>query len=264
MSEIVVNGVRIAYQRRGSGAPLVLFHGVFEDSRIWCDELDRLSEHFDVIAWDAPGCGGSDDVPEGWGNADWANAASGFITGLGLTAPAVAGFSLGSMIALLLARDHPASVGRLVLIGAYAGWGGSLDGDALAQRIASVRFTMENPIEEWADSFLDSVFTADVSAERRAHARSLIDDWRTPTTGAMLDVMVQDLRPGLPTTQTPAVVVRGAHDVRSPQSASLDLCSRLPNASFVEIAQAGHDCFGPELDVVLSAAAREAHADAMR
>ena len=262
MAEVVVGGVRIAYRRRGSGAPLVLFHGAFEDSRIWAGELERLSPHVDVVAWDAPGCGASDDVPRGWGDADWANAASGFITAVGLTAPAVAGLSLGSMFALLLARDHPASAGGLVLVGAYAGWGGSLDADRLAERIASVRFTMDHPVDVWADGFLDSVFAPGASPERRAYARSLLDDWRPATTSALLDVMAQDLRPGLPTIRTPTVVVRGSADARSPRSASLELCELLPHARFVEIAGAGHDCTGPDLDAVLTAAARDARAEA--
>lgn len=260
MAEVVVGGVRIAYRRHGSGAPLVLFHGAFEDSRIWAGELERLSPYVDVVAWDAPGCGASDDVPRGWNDADWADAASGFITAVGLNAPAVAGLSFGSMIALLLARDHPDSAGTLVLIGAYAGWAGSLDPDRLAQRIASMRFTMEHPAGEWADGFLDSVFAPDASPERREHARSLIDDWRPATTAALLEVMVQDLRPGLPRIGTATVVVRGARDARSPRSASLELCELLPHARFVEIAGAGHDCTGPELDALLIASARDARA----
>ena len=147
-----------------------------------------------------------------------------------------------------------------MLIGAYAGWGGSLDPDRLAQRIASVRFTMEHPVDEWADGFLDSVFAPDAPPERRAHARSLLDDWRPATTAALLDVMAQDLRPGLPAIRTPTVVVRGAADARSPRSASLELCELLPHARFVEIAGAGHDCTGPELDAVLIASARDARA----
>jgi pimeloyl-ACP methyl ester carboxylesterase len=258
MPEVVVGGVRIAYRRRGSGAPLVLFHGAFEDSRVWADELERLSPDIDLIAWDAPGCGASEDVPSGWVDADWADAASGFITALGLRNPAVAGFSLGSMIALLLARDHPASVGRLVLVGAYAGWGGSLAPDALAERIAAVRFTMEHPPEEWADEFLDSVFAPVADPRRRAHARSLLDDWRPATTAALLAVMAQDLRSGLPSIRTPTVIVRGTADARSPRTASLELCELLPQARLVEIAGAGHDCTGPELDAVLVAASRAA------
>jgi pimeloyl-ACP methyl ester carboxylesterase len=262
MAEVVVGGVRIAYRRRGSGAPLVLFHGAFEDSRIWAEEFERLSPHVDVIAWDAPGCGASDDVPRGWSDADWADAASGFVTTLGLTAPAVAGFSLGSMFALLLARDHPTSVGRLVLVGAYAGWGGSLDAEALAQRIAAVRFTMAHPAKEWADDFLDSVFASDAPPERRAHSRRLLDAWRPATTAALLGMMEQDLRPGLPTIRTPTVIVRGSADARSPRSASLEMCDLLPHAQLVEIADVGHDCAGPQLDAVLVAAALDARAAA--
>ncbi|WP_168626391.1 alpha/beta hydrolase [Cryobacterium sp. BB307] len=262
MPDVVVAGVRIAYRRRGSGAPLVLFHGAFEDSRIWADELERLSPHLDVVAWDAPGCGGSDPVPEGWSDADWADAASGFVTALGLRAPAVAGLSFGSMIALLLARDHPASVGGLVLVGAYAGWGGSLDADELAQRIDSVRFTIDHPAKAWADDFLDSVYAPDAPSERRELARRLLGEWRPATTAALLELMVQDLRPGLPAIQAPTVVVRGAADARSPRSASLGLCGLIREARLVEIADAGHDCSGPELDAVLIAAARDASAKA--
>ena len=259
MSEVVVvDGVRIAYQRRGSGPPLVLFHGAFEDSRIWNDELERLSPRVDVIAWDAPGCGASDDVPRAWSATDWADAASGFITALEIPTPAVAGFSLGSMIALLLARDHPASVGGLVLVGAYAGWGGSLDADALARRIGAARFTIDHPVDEWAEDLLDSVYAPDAAPARRAHARALLDDWRPATTVALLDVMVQDLRPGLPTIRTPTVIVRGTADARSPRSASLVMCELLPHARLVEIPGAGHDCSGPQLDVVLIAAAHDA------
>jgi len=258
MAEIVVGGVRIAYQRRGTGAPLVLFHGAFEDSRIWSDELERLSPHVEVIAWDAPGCGASDDVPPTWSETDWADAASGFITTLGLGTPAVAGFSLGSMLALLLARDHPAKVGGLVLVGAYAGWGGSLNADALAQRIAAVRFTMNHPVDEWADDLLDSVYAPDAAPQRRALARSLFDDWRPATTAALLDVMVQDLRPALPTIRVPTVIVRGTADARSPRTASVEMRGLLPRARLVEIAGAGHDCSGPQLDAVLIAAARAA------
>ena len=121
---------------------------------------------------------------------------------------------------------------------------------------------MEHPAEAWADEFLDSVFAPDADPERRAHARSLLDDWRPATTAALLAVMAQDLRPGLPTIRTPTVIVRGTADARSPRSASLELCELLPLARLVEIAGAGHDCTGPELDAVLVAASRKARTTA--
>lgn len=99
IAEVDVGDVRIAYRRSGHGAPLVLFHGGFEDSRVWQAEIERLGSRRYVIAWDAPGCGASDDVPVGWTKWNWADAAQGFISALGLISPTVAGFSLGSIIA---------------------------------------------------------------------------------------------------------------------------------------------------------------------
>ena len=57
-----------------------------------------------------------------------------------------------------------------MLVGAYAGWGGSLDAEALAKRIAAVRFTMNHPVDEWADDLLDSVYAPDAAPQRRALA----------------------------------------------------------------------------------------------
>lgn len=256
MASIVAGGIRIAYRRRGRGASLVLFHGAFEDSRVWSDTLDRISPYADVVAWDAPGCGASDDVPAEWTSRDWADAAAAFLRALHLTRPCVAGFSMGSVLALLLARDHPESVGSLVLVGAYAGWGGSLPPEALTQRLEAARFTMTHPVSEWGEDFVDSVLAADAPPERRRQALALLDDWRPATTAALLDVMAQDLRPELAGIRTPTVVVRGTNDARSPRQASLDIVRSLPHARLIEIPGAGHDCSGADLDAVLLASAQ--------
>ncbi|GAB90739.1 alpha/beta fold hydrolase [Gordonia rhizosphera] len=258
MDAVEVDGLRIAYRRQGSGDPLVILHGAFEDSRVWLDDMRRLSEHVDVIAWDAPGCGASDDIPAGWTSRDWGRVAASFIRALGLSRPAVAGLSFGSIVALLLARDHPERVGGLVLIGAYAGWAGSLDPDALEERFAQARFMIEHPVEEWADEFLVSVYSPTADPARRDRARRLLDDWRPETTRALLDVASLDLRSALPSISTPVVVVRGSDDVRSPHEAAVSLCDRLPDARLVELDGAGHDCAGPDLDDVLVTAAHTA------
>jgi hypothetical protein len=100
---------------------------------------------------------------------------------------------------------------------------------------------MDHPAEEWADDFLDSVFPPDTPPQRRAHARSLLCDWRPATTAALLEVMAEDFRPGLPMIRTPTTIVRGTADLRSPRSASLEMCQLLPDARLVEIAGAGHE-----------------------
>lgn len=56
---------RVAYERRGEGPPLVLLHGGMADNRDWHLQRDGLAKDFTVVAWDAPGCGGSFTPPTG-------------------------------------------------------------------------------------------------------------------------------------------------------------------------------------------------------
>ncbi len=72
--EIQVSDLRIAYRQASTGPPLVLLHGGIEDSRAWTRQLDGLSDEYTVLAWDAPGCGHSTDVPETWRLPDFADA----------------------------------------------------------------------------------------------------------------------------------------------------------------------------------------------
>jgi pimeloyl-ACP methyl ester carboxylesterase len=65
MEQVEVDGLRIAYQRAGAGPPLVLLHGYVGDGpTTWRRQLEALSDQFTVVAWDAPGAGGSSDPPE--------------------------------------------------------------------------------------------------------------------------------------------------------------------------------------------------------
>jgi len=86
--EIEVGGLRITYETAGSGPPLVLLHGYVGDGpATWRPQLDGLADDFTMVAWNAPGAGGSSDPPESFGMAGYADALAGFIAGLGLEAP---------------------------------------------------------------------------------------------------------------------------------------------------------------------------------
>src|SRR5918994_5024043 len=107
MGEVDIAGLRIAFRRRGDGPPLLLLHGAVCDSRVWRVELESLSDAFTVVAWDAPGCGGSSDPAEHFRMAEYADCLARFIDTLGLQAPHVLGHSWGSALALELYRQRP-------------------------------------------------------------------------------------------------------------------------------------------------------------
>ncbi|MGC4806269.1 alpha/beta fold hydrolase [Micromonospora sp. DT233] len=95
----------VAFERRGSGPPLVLLHGIGHHWAAWTPVLDLLAAHHDVIALDLPGFGRS-PVPAGGLPRDMAgvvDAVTEVFAALGLDRPHVAGNSLGGAIALELA-----------------------------------------------------------------------------------------------------------------------------------------------------------------
>lgn len=111
MDVIEVSGRRIAFRRNGSGPPVLFLHGGLSDSREWCLQMEALSDKFDVIAWDAPGCGGSDDPPIDFGMAGYADAVAGLLAALDLGRPHLVGVSFGGGLALAVYERHPDLVG---------------------------------------------------------------------------------------------------------------------------------------------------------
>ncbi|WP_018654014.1 alpha/beta fold hydrolase [Actinomadura flavalba] len=92
----------IVFERRGSGPPLVLLHGIGHRWQAWAPVLDRLAAHRDVIAVDLPGFGQSAPLPKGTPyTLDTAvERLRTSFDDLGLKHPHIAGNSLGGLFAL--------------------------------------------------------------------------------------------------------------------------------------------------------------------
>lgn len=80
-----VQGQQQAYREAGQGEYLVLLHGISSGSASWVNQLEVLSHHFHVIAWDAPGYGKSDELLTDQPNAtDYAKRLAGLFDALKL------------------------------------------------------------------------------------------------------------------------------------------------------------------------------------
>lgn len=97
--------MELAFERRGTGAPLILIHGIGHHWQAWLPVMDRLAASRDVIAIDLPGFGVSPELPGGapYTVEALADAVESFCAMLGLREPHVAGNSLGGYLALELA-----------------------------------------------------------------------------------------------------------------------------------------------------------------
>ena len=113
---------QLAYTRTGSGAPLVLLHGIGLSRRSWNPVIAPLADRYDVIAIDLPGFGDSGPAPDGVEpTPEWlAGAVAGLLDELGIGAAHLVGNSLGGWVALELAAIRPAS--SVVLLSPAGMW----------------------------------------------------------------------------------------------------------------------------------------------
>ena len=115
---------RLAYRCAGTGAPLVLLHGIGSGSASWLRQLQGLSDRCTVLAWDAPGYGESSPLPQASPTAsDYAVHLWAWLDAIGVDRIHLVGHSLGALMAGAAARLAPARVVRLTLLAPAGGYG---------------------------------------------------------------------------------------------------------------------------------------------
>jgi pimeloyl-ACP methyl ester carboxylesterase len=240
---IEVDGLVIAYERAGSGPPLVLLHGFVGDGpTTWRHQLDGLSDEFTVVAWDAPGAGRSSDPPESIGIAGYADLLAGFVAGLGLDRPNVAGLSFGGALALEFARRHPGVPATLTLVSAYAGWAGSLSAPETERRLTSSLDLSHVTPERFVAALLPTMFPAGTPAEVVAGFGRSMAEFHPVGFRALARACAEDLRDGLPLVAVPTLVVCGGTDVRAPRPVAEHLHASIAGSALVVLPDAGHVC----------------------
>ncbi|HET6683026.1 MAG TPA: alpha/beta hydrolase [Gaiella sp.] len=107
--------MKIAWERHGAGAPVLLIHGLGYARWGWEPALPGLAERFEVLLFDNRGIGESDAPPGPYTAAELAADAIGVLDEAGVGRAHVVGTSLGGMVAQELALAHPERIDRLVL-----------------------------------------------------------------------------------------------------------------------------------------------------
>jgi len=234
-------GLRVAYRRAGQGPPLLLLHGILSDSRVWSPQLETLSDEFDVIAWDAPGTGESDDPAEPFGMADWADCLADFLIRVGAAPAHVLGLSWSGVLAQELYRRHPESVSSLILCDTYAGWRGSLPEEVVEERLAGCERESALPAAEFLPNWLPGLFRSDVPADVRDEMERVMSDFHPA--GYLLmarAVAASDQRDVLTRIAVPTLLLWGEADARSPLHIARQLHDAIPGAELAVIPRCGH------------------------
>jgi pimeloyl-ACP methyl ester carboxylesterase len=241
-------GIRFAYRQLGpsTGTPLVLLQHFSGNIDAWDPAVvNALAADRPVIAFDNAGVGRSTGhTPDNV--AGMARDAVTFITQLGLPTVDLLGFSLGGLIAQLIAAEHGRLVRKVILVGT-APKGGEEHLLAVLQDAFShteapdprlpLFFTKSSASQSAGLAFLQraNVRTEDRDTESGSavtdpQAKALITWCATPDPEhAILRAITQ-----------PALVVSGSHDTMLPADNAYAMFKALSNAQLIMYPDSGH------------------------
>ncbi|MBU2710948.1 alpha/beta fold hydrolase [Zooshikella harenae] len=117
----IVNTHKIAYNCYGQGTPVLLLHGLGSCGKDWQAQIEVLAAHYYVITPDFRGHGDSAKPPGPYSIRGMAEDIRQLLAQLKIQRCHVVGLSMGGMIALQLAVDHPTLFYSITLINSGPG-----------------------------------------------------------------------------------------------------------------------------------------------
>lgn len=227
--------VRLYWKLEGSPecTVLVLLNSIGSDMELWKTTSPHLLPAFRLLRIDARGHGAS-DAPDGdYSLAMLADDVVAVMDAAGVETAAVAGVSLGGMIAMELALRHPMRITALALVCTSA----TMDSGAWADRIIKVRAEGTAAIADLAmGRFLSPQFVATHPGEAagvRTGLLAMADAGYAGCGAAIRDMALMDQ---LPRIAVPTLVVAGDRDTSTPFAGHGEhIAAAIPHASVVRL-----------------------------
>ena len=226
------------------GRGLVFLHGVSGGAAGALELMPRLAlPGWRTLAWDMPGYGTSEpfepDTPEGMGA--YADALAELLDAAGLERAVLVGHSMGGMVALQTAAEHPERVAGLVLAcctPAFGASAGPLQQAFLAKRLGPLDEGAS--MRELAIDLIPGMVGPGGEAELVHDAVNLMEQIPPDSYRRALRAVVGfDQRSALARIAVPALVIAGTHDKVSTPQVVRRMAERLPAGVYREI-DAGH------------------------
>lgn len=232
------DGIRLYWKLEGAAdrPPLVLLNSIGTDMSLWDRAVPHLLPAFRLLRIDTRGHGASDAPAGDYSLAMLADDVAAVMDDARIAQAAVAGVSLGGMMAMQLALDHPARVSGLALICTSA----AMDAASWAARIETVRGQGTGAIAEMAiGRFLSAPFVAqhpEIADGMKAAVAAQSDDGYAGAGAAIRDMALADR---IAAIAVPTLVVTGAVDISTPYVGHGErLVAAIPGAAHVGVAGA--------------------------
>jgi pimeloyl-ACP methyl ester esterase len=245
------SGGRLWYEECGAGTPIVFVHGWCMSSAVWRLQREGLSDTFRVITVDLPGHGKSTTPVGGFCAKECAAELAGLFESLGLYKAVLAGWSLGSLIALESVAGLRGRLSGLVLI---AGTPRFTQGDGFfcgltRFEVDGMTRKVQRSLRRALDGFTTRMFAAGELDD--PPLATMVQELLSAVPMPSVDVALQalgalvetDLRDRLALTDLPTLLMNGDCDVICLPQASEYMAQRIPSARQVVFAGCGHAPF---------------------
>jgi YbgC/YbaW family acyl-CoA thioester hydrolase len=242
LRRMLVNGVNLAVEVRGSGPAILFIHGYPMDHTVWEHQLAHL-EGWLRIAPDLRGMGQSDAPDLGYSMATYAYDLFALLDALGVERVVLCGVSMGGYIAFEMLRRRPERVRGVVLMNTRAE---ADTPEGRKVRDAAAVQAREGGAGSVAATMLPRLLAPAAPAENPA----LVDRLRrmmagTPSAGILgaLGALRDrpDSMPLLPMLGgIPVLIIAGAEDHITPKEHAQAMADAIPGARLVVLPGAGH------------------------
>jgi pimeloyl-ACP methyl ester carboxylesterase len=150
--------VKLYYEERGAGTPLVLAYGIGGNADLWDTNLEALAARHRVILWEPRGHARSDspEDPAKYSFARWTLDLKAVLDRLRIARAHVGGLSLGAGIATRFTLRYPGRVRSLLVTNSSSAAGLPLSADHLVMRAQSIKVTLEQGMDAMAEFAMQS------------------------------------------------------------------------------------------------------------
>jgi pimeloyl-ACP methyl ester carboxylesterase len=234
--KVLVGGKTLGFREAGDGSPLVLLHGIGSGSASWLFQLEALSEHYRVIAWDAPGYGESDAFSiEKPHPADYARALSILLNALKVQGFVLVAQSLGALMAGSYARLFQNLAGML-LISPAGGYSGQTE--KVQERLKTLDQLGPDGLAEKRAAGMLSPNASPLALElvQWNYRRIRADGYRQ----ASYCLANGNLREDAPHFKGKTLVACGSADTVTPEAGCREIASKFANATYRTLPDLGH------------------------
>jgi 3-oxoadipate enol-lactonase len=236
MLKTTINGIPIAFDRRGKGTPLVLLHGYPLDHSIWESVAALLVNDFDLILPDLRGFGESGSPGANTTMADYAADVAGLLDHLGIQKAAIAGHSMGGYVALAFAGAFP---GRVLGLGLISSQTLADPPEKRTSRYQEAKQVMAQGVKDVAEG-MSVKLTEDVRLQGKLKELILLQ--RPKGLAGALRAMADrpDTTRMLAGFNSPLVLVHGLADGLIPVERAQNVKAAVPHAHLTEFINVGH------------------------